>query len=374
MTNIPWMMRSLADSRRVSIGVTAFVLGFGIAGWSAPRIQPVAPKTTRAPGPPADVERILWWFPEDTETIVVSRGPFAIPGPPTGATMPSLGAFLRMWSARPFSLRGGKYADHVIGRSIALSVEGNKHFRLPHGEGLGDYEGCEVVVIGKDFGDAADSFMVAVAADASGKTKVGDVDVLEFEEQTQIAGADQLKPGVKAEGRRFVVFIARPEPTVLLVATDRGVIEDVLTRMSRRGSKRALPDDLPEWKQIDTDATFWALRHYDAAAAKDDPTSPLGNGHLQVEADPKAKGLVFFFNEPDGKPTVRYLSSNANAEAIAAKNWSHPAPGHKENLEPSIEAIAPDVVEITVRSGKPEDTGIFILVWMCAIGHVLCGM
>jgi hypothetical protein len=48
--------------------------------------------------------------------------------------------------------------------------------------------------------------------------------------------------------------------TVLCASSDR-YLEEVLRRVDQAPLGRALPDTLPEWKQVDIDASVWMLRH-----------------------------------------------------------------------------------------------------------------
>ena len=55
---------------------------------------------------------------------------------------------------------------------------------------------------------------------------------------------------------------------------------------------RALPDDLPEWKYVNTDLQFWGIRHFDRTQAKLDPSSPFGGQKSANDADGQAIHLT----------------------------------------------------------------------------------
>ena len=54
----------------------------------------------------------------------------------------------------------------------------------------------------------------------------------------------------------------------MLCASSDRYLESVLRRADEVPASRALPDDLPEWKQVDFDAPVWMLRHIPKAAGK----------------------------------------------------------------------------------------------------------
>jgi hypothetical protein len=51
------------------------------------------------------------------------------------------------------------------------------------------------------------------------------------------------------------------KPNTLLCASSDRYLEEVLRRVDQTPAVRALPDTLPEWKQVDFDAPVWMLRH-----------------------------------------------------------------------------------------------------------------
>ena len=81
-------------------------------------------------------------------------------------------------------------------------------------------------------------------------------------------------------------------------------------RMKEQQTTKALPDDLPEWKQLDPKADVWLLRHVPAK---------LGTLRLQ--------GLVWMAGE--GRPfKVVYLPNNgASVRDIAQRIWIDQASG-----------------------------------------------
>src|SRR6266700_2260703 len=49
---------------------------------------------------------------------------------------------------------------------------------------------------------------------------------------------------------------------ILICATDQGYLTEMLKRIDRPVTKRALPKELPEWKHVEMASRFWGIRHY----------------------------------------------------------------------------------------------------------------
>ena len=134
------------------------------------------------------------------------------------------------------------------------------------------------------------------------------------------------------------------EARFLLCATDKGFLEEVLTRMKRENRDPALPDELPEWRHVDGEASVWAIRHYRKETAEQDPSSPLRDKAAANFPDQRAIGFVFWYDPKPGKVAkARYLSRAKNAVEVVAMGWHHPS----EQLTPKIVEIQPGVVEIS---------------------------
>jgi hypothetical protein len=119
--------------------------------------------------------------------------------------------------------------------------------------------------------------------------------------------------------KNLVLYKCLPHPSLLIVTTDRSLMHTILSRMvSNATTDHALPADLREWQEVDTNARYWGLRHFQT----DDPTSPLTGSRylacLYPQVDQQATGFVFSFDPESGILNTKYLSQNPNIESIAA--------------------------------------------------------
>jgi hypothetical protein len=137
--------------------------------------------------------------------------------------------------------------------------------------------------------------------------------------------------------------------------------------MHQHGQKRALPEDLPEWKHVNTAAKFWAVRHYDKDDAQNDPSSPLRGEQKGANwPDKQAVGIVFDL-DPSRSPvaTLNYLSANKDARKIFADEQTRVDRGFK----PVIREREPGVVEMQFSLDDPKQSGMFLFVLLFLLGH-----
>jgi hypothetical protein len=306
------------------------------------------------------LENILWWLPENTETLMVTKGPFTIIDsdridPNTHESI-NLKNMLEPWSYGPLTvIREGKFLKPILGKTILLSVEGSRKFGPPASLGSAKYEGCQVLVFGQDFATARDSFIELLKTNANKVEKIAEYPVLVFEE--------------KLESDLWKIFVVSPKPDLVLCATDQDFLTEMLNRMGSKAINRALPESLPEWKQVDTSAQFWAIRHYDKENALRDHTSPLYGKQAAANApDMQAIGLTFTYNpKGNNEARIKYLSANKEAAKIADKYWN---PDSYE-LNAKVSTREAGIVEIIVNPDNPDVISIFLLVLLAAFGHAI---
>lgn len=307
------------------------------------------------------VEAILKWLPEDTETLVVTSGTFKVPEMTEegkGRMVP-LAESLEAFACHPFGIspEGGK---KLAGREVTLAVEGARKFSHPKSLGMWHYEGCHILILKEDLDD---SWSKALAAGDAKVEKISGQDVYCFE----------IKQGIPPEDP-WTYYFAQPKPNVLLGATNKDYLTETLRRMEKGrmedGGKRALPDDLPEWKQVDRTARFWAIRHY----ANPPADEPIQSPHL---LELVARGFTFSFNpakEPDGSGSlkIRYLADNDATKNEAAKAaieriWKSPA---AHPLTATVEQSDPGTIEVTVKF-PPDQAASFLFLLLYNLGHVV---
>jgi len=248
------------------------------------------------------LSKALSWLPADTETLIVASGPFLIPPLETEVDedrtrLLSKEEINEKFEALPTLLVGlpKGLLERLNSRKVAFAMEGSRHFRSPAELGEMPYEGCNIVVFADDIASLGDAFM---KDSNSAGTKFEEV-----EGQRVAVFQEELEEDV------WTALVVFPKPGVLVVATNREYLREVLARIGGARGPRALPDELPEWKYVNTRARCWALRHYDKSQANLDPSSPLGAEKFADFPNDKAIGLVFNFDPVPGRgTTITYLS------------------------------------------------------------------
>lgn len=296
--------------------------------------------------PSAAVTQAIGWLPPDTETVIVSQRPFRMVRvaervPTVEQVMPQLASDFIL------TLREGFLLETLKDQDVVLAVEGGRAFKAPMGLGVGLFEGCQILQFGEAAQEALRLAYRECVERCDSRDVVGGKAICVFKE--------------KREADDWTLYIGRPLPTVLVCATDRKYLEQVLQRIAGQAVGRALPDDLPEWRHLNAKAPVWAIRHYPKQGAGRNQSAQSS------ESDPQGIGLVFQY-EPGSKNAgrVRYLSASPKAVETATHHWHHPL----ERLDPQITLVAPGVVEISTALGEQE-VGMFLLVLCVELGRMI---
>jgi hypothetical protein len=296
---------------------------------------------------PSRIDEVLHWLPVDSETIIVANGPFKIEKANESFR------FQAAVQSLPLGILQELLPKELVGKDVSLAVEGSRCFRSPHGLGMMPYQGCQVVVFDKGTASVLSTAMQVLLRKSRRTIEISGKRVAVFEE--------------KWENDNWTLYVTQPRPEILLCATHDGYLKEVLDRMEGASSKRAMPEDLPEWRYVDTKSRVWAVRHYSKAEAARDPSSPLREEAAANIPDVGAIGVTFSYNADGNLATVRYLTHAKNAIAIAREAWYMPT----EKLEPKIREVETGVVEIALAVDKNDVGRSFLFVLMALLGHAV---
>lgn len=292
-----------------------------------------------------DIEELLWWLPPDTETLQVERAPdkprgllFDVKEDAHGEVDDDAAPWVKV------------FARHLNAAKVAVSVDGSRHFAPPRGFGDMPFEGAEITRFARPLGETGQHLMAELGKLALKADRFDGVEILEFRD--------------KAEDDVWTSLVTMPRDDVLVVATSRAYLEELLSRRKARTGTRALPEDLPEWQWADVTAPFWALRHF-RRDAPNDTTSPFKESNVVDGFDPAAVGVTASVR-PDGRTfVVHYLSSAANAEQIARRVWHHP----DEGVSPAFRPLGANVLQIRFVAKDESDLSMFLMTLLGVLGH-----
>ncbi|MBI3662355.1 MAG: hypothetical protein HY234_04810 [Acidobacteria bacterium] len=334
----------------------ALLIGCGLPGILLAQTKTGKPARPKANPTISSVnaEAVLWWLPPDTETLFVAQGPFRLTRATPATSLERL--FEKSLQVMAMASLGGKEDDpmgkELLGAPVDLVVEGARNFRAPKNLGGMPFDGCQIVVFGREFGSRGDALMKSLEERAEKKLEIDGFRVLLNNEQLE----DDL----------WEFYVVRPKPNVFIVSTQEGYLKETLNRINQKALARALPEDLPEWKYVDRKTRVWAVRHFDKRREESDPSSPFGGRKSANVRDEEAIGLAFSYSAVPGRiATVYYLSNNKNAVSIAKEFWSHPS----DNLTPRVRQFTPGVVEVSVKLADEDVLSMLIFVLMGAFGH-----
>ncbi len=266
-----------------------------------------------------DLNVVLSWLPDDTETLLVANRPFWMStfrmAQDYSNREVTTEEVEKHFEGLTLSLVDFSYGQtliekHLEGKRVLLALEASRHFR--HHASLGElpFEGCALAIFNDDLNRVRDAFMKDAAQKAVRIDEIAGQKVAVFDE--------------KVELDTWRIFVTFPQKGLVLVATNQEFLEAMLARMEGAKGERALPDTLPEWKYVNKQAQFWGLRHYDKTQANEDPTSPFGGKKSANFPDDKAIGLTYECNpSKEHKATLTYLSDVDDARKIE-ESWFPP--------------------------------------------------
>lgn len=297
--------------------------------------------------PTPTFDGILSWLPADTETVIGMNGPFQLPDfrEDSGSNDLAPEAQARALGLGLARFKNAALADLLTTKTVALALEGSRHFRSPSKPGEVLFDACEIIVL-RDSTDST-AFVKQAVRTGGRIEKIGDARITVFADGNE----NDLPPTV----------IALPRPNVVLIANNKDYLATILARMRARRTRQALPRSLPEWSRIDTSAPFWAIRHYRTTDWNQDPTSPFQKD--SSFPDDKAVGIAVHLDRGGAAATVDYFSASPSAretvssylglESGAQIQFSSPAPGVTEGVVPlkSAELLAHFLFGIHVMLG-----------------------
>lgn len=223
---------------------------------------------------PRDVDRVLWWLPTDTESIIVARGPLPsrrpekplrieqriqngrpvtvhvdpetgkVVSPHSGPTFTQLMAEIA--AVEVTSLKGIKQQERAKPR-VRLAIAAGRKFKPPTDiPGGPSVEFCQIVV----FDRKVRADMLANLAKRARRThEIVGVHVFELDKRRD--WGDAYSSG----------YFFQPAENILVMSNDIDFVATMLKRKAVRARSRALPADLAEWKYVDTKAATWGVHH-----------------------------------------------------------------------------------------------------------------
>lgn len=343
--------------------VPAVLLAISIAGCTSRNLE-VGVSTT--PVINTNIQQVLTWFPTDTETLLVANGPFLMSDFKIGreaysnheVTGVELEKHFNKFTFRLFITKNDLLEKYIRGKRVLFGLEASRHFRPPADIGELPFEGCALAVFEDDIDDQRDAFMNEAAQTGARIEDIEGQKTAVFEERYQ---QDVWK-----------TFITFPRKNVVFAASNEQFLRQMLLRMRSPGTRRALPNSLPEWKHVNTQAQFWGLRHFDKTQAKDDPTSPFGGKKAANLPDDGAIGLTYECNPSKEQKAILTYLSNTEKEIVKIEEGRFPSSSEDSaGLLVQRRVLEPGVIQSTYDLSRSRPLSWFFFVFMGNLGHAV---
>jgi len=206
---------------------------------------------------PPEVERLVGWLPEDTETLYVARS--------VSLDEKQIDVENPKWSDLGRLLVGDGTLDApafapIKKLRLSLVVEGSRHYEIVSSFGSLRSESCAIFQLEKPLAEEGQPFVAGLRKSAQSIRELVGREVFVFPSTIVKEPWIRQKPW---EGSYYVLL----DPSTLLIATSDHYLEETLKRVNSKVKGRALPRNLREWKWVNLAAPVWILRHFPRAGS-----------------------------------------------------------------------------------------------------------
>jgi hypothetical protein len=243
------------------------------------------------------VDEVLTWLPETTESLWVNQYPFTIKADEPLTLLE--GRATQLYSIdRLSALNDGKFYRLLSGQMVRFVVAAtwnnslSKTVQVPASAPRQDIAYFFFFSEPVDFG-AQDEYIENRPAWRAA-AKVEDLQA-------------PFKPGVERPQREDENWLALARPDLLVLASKKDLLAEILRRAVRGSQTRALLPTLAEWKQVNRHASFWGLRHY-TDQSKPKPNERGFRAAALPQPDGSAVGVAVNFDSALQRLEIRYLS------------------------------------------------------------------
>ena len=242
------------------------------------------------------VKEVRSWLPADTESLWVNQEPFTIKAE-VSVDMLYRQPALEYSLGELFRLNEGSFYRALAGYTVRITVNGARIIPARSTENTG-YQSIADGAYFYFFTDAIklpppDGF---IQGQPLWHATVKGTENLPLESRAMPKTIDEDR------------WIAQARPDLLVLVKRRELLTEILQRMAAGSKTQALPDNLPEWRHVDSSAPFWGLRHYTAQSKPKRGEQGFNTAELPLP-DGGAVGVTVRFDAVEPRLEIDYLST-----------------------------------------------------------------
>jgi hypothetical protein len=304
------------------------------------------------------VDEVLGWLPDDTETLIVAQQPFVL----TAGEGRQREVANALDTARSYVtmlldvIEDGNLGKILTGKIIRTGILAARKFEdHPPGEGgvgslgLIAYEGCALYAFAQQ---SLEPFLPEQPQD-----KI-------LGHPVWVSQGTQHEQAVGAKAPLDTYLTVQPRPGLIVVCNNRSFLTEILDRMpSPQHATRALPETLPEWRQVDRSAPLWAIRHFGQDRADVDPTYPA-NSMPGTKGAESITGVIAQFSAAG--TTARMLSASQGEDP-----WKDLTDSPDFHGAAHSRRVSGGVWELSVDNNRPEASYFAVFALMATLGFAV---
>ncbi|MCA9801991.1 MAG: hypothetical protein KC777_08400 [Cyanobacteria bacterium HKST-UBA02] len=286
-----------------------------------------------------DWQIVLDWFPADTETVITGR-------------LRGVKSVAGLYFALPIAEEGRTDLNHLLQKSEPVfSMFGHRGIES-------NCDSATVLITHEEKLDSFEVFLEELRSACIYKTCTGGVEIYFFEKQPWTYGRCIYDRGTLA---------CSPAPGLLVSASSELFLSELIQRIKEPQViiERALPKNLPEWAELDTNSSLWTIRHYDKCTVPFDFGIRMTTGHIfgGKGVDNVIRGLKtvvenkigFTAHECNDRIVMKSLCSDNLILGHERRRWNrlHKS-NHDRNPKAELEELSLSDSVLSIECNDPE--------------------
>jgi hypothetical protein len=303
------------------------------------------------------IETILKWLPADSNNVFVATNGGKNDDSPKRSKF--LDSAIGIPSSLVDCLPNCELRNSLTPEKLTSAVQGIRTFSQSLTAGDRPFLGAQILLYDEKLASVIKQQFCVFSKSASSTTQIRGQQVSVIGLNEEMADCQKL-------------YICTPDAGIVIVATDKEYLNELLKRRIECASESAVFHLFPEAAFVDASSPIWAIRKFVVTGnvSNVDSTSPLhlpASSNRLVPHDPDAVGIVFWFDETKKLATILYISPSPSSLQLATEQWNwleEYVQGAKLKLR------SPGVVEIAITLDEGVDDEAILAFHMMLCGYL----